>query len=81
MDTLSAVNSVIRDSGLTSRRVSQMMGKSESYMSAAIAQSKRKGGGFNSATLAELADVCGYKLALVPRDRVPESAVVIDPPR
>ena len=56
------------------------MGKSEGYISAAIAQSKRKGGGVNTSTLASVADVCGYAVVLVPKDSVPDDAITIDPP-
>lgn len=80
METIDAINTAISASGQTSRRVSQLMGKSDSYISAVIASSKRKGGGVYSATLANLADVCGYALALVPTGKVDDTMLVIDPP-
>lgn len=80
MQTLEAINAAISSSNQTVREVSQAMGKSDGYISSVIASSKRKGGGVYSATLANLADVCGYALALVPADKVDGDMLVIDPP-
>ena len=80
MQTLDAINKVISESDLTVRGVSQAMGKSDGYISSVIASSKRKGGGVYSATLAGVADVCGYDLMFVPKGKAPEGAVAIDPP-
>ena len=80
MDALGAVKKAVEASGKTTREVSEQMGRSEGFLSATIAQSKRKGGGLNSATLAAIAGVCGYSLALVPPADLPGSAITIDPP-
>ncbi|MEG0303876.1 hypothetical protein [Gordonibacter sp.] len=80
MDALDALSKAITKSGEGTRKLSSALGKSDGYISATIAQSRRKGGGLHSATLASVADVCGYSLALVPHDTVPPDALVIDPP-
>ncbi|MEG2025140.1 MAG: hypothetical protein RRZ85_06290 [Gordonibacter sp.] len=52
------------------------MDKPDSYVSSAIS----RGSVPRCDTMARMADVCGYSLALVPRDAVPPDALVIDPP-
>lgn len=80
MQVLDAITKLVNASGRSWRDISATMGKSDNYLSATVAQSKRKAGDVRSATLAEFAAACGYVLALVPVDQLPESAVVIDAP-
>lgn len=80
MKTTDAMHAAIDASGMSSRAVSVKMGKSANYVSAVIASSRNKGGGVYSATLANLADVCGYALALVPVADLPDTAITVDPP-
>ena len=75
MNTNNAMRTVVRESGLSMRRVSELMGRSSSWLGATL----QRPGSSEAATVARLASVCGYKLALVPRDSVPDSAIVIDP--
>ena len=80
VQTLEAINAAIESSGMTVRGVSQAMGKSDGYISSVISSSKRKGGGVYSGTLANLAQVCGYTLALVPAGKDVDGMLAIDPP-
>ena len=81
MQTVEAMRHVVEKSGKTKRAVSRDMGKSDNYVASVIEQSQRKGGGVYSNTLASLATACGYILALVPAEGLPEGAVAIDPPK
>lgn len=78
METVDALQKMIQSTGESNRAVSVAMGRSANYVNSAIEQSKRKGGGLNSLTLANAADVCDYALALVPKDDLPDSAITID---
>lgn len=80
MDTIDAVRGAVGASGKSMRAVSEDMGRSSNYVYSSLEQSQRKGGGLHSATLAGIANACGYSLALVPHDQVPPDALVIDPP-
>lgn len=78
MDTTGAMREAWQRSGLTSRAVSEAMGRSPSWLSATLARPRTS----EASTVAELADVCGYRLALVPgREALPPGSIVIDPPR
>lgn len=76
MDTTEAMRETWRRSGLTSRAISEAMGRAPSWLSATLAKPRTS----EAATVAALARVCGCELCIVPRDDVPQSAIVIDPP-
>lgn len=77
MDTNDAMRSLLIRSDLSQRAASLAMGRSPNYLGTALA----KQGSSSAAIVAELADVCGYSLVLVPSRDVPPGAIVIDPPR
>ena len=56
-------------------RIGPALGKSESYVSATAS----RGSVPRCDTMAEMAEACGYRLALVPKSDVPPSAIAIDP--
>lgn len=74
MNENEAIRTMLDRSGLSQTRASLMMGKSPSWLSASLAHS-----GCGASTLARIADVCGYELALVPKGGVPDGGLVIDP--
>lgn len=75
MDTKDAMKAIVSESGYSMRRASELMGRSPNWLANTLARS----GSSEAATVAELAEVCGYRLALVPCSDVPPSAFVIDP--
>ena len=75
METNDAMRAMVARSGLTSRGVSVAAGRSPSWLSATLARPGDSAAG----VLAAIAAPCGYALALVPSDRVPGGALVIDP--
>lgn len=77
MDTNDAMRSMIGAAGLSARRASLDMGRSAAWLSNTLARP----GSSTAETLAELAEVCGYRLCAVPVDDVPPSALIIDAPR
>ena len=77
MDTNEAMRALIDGAGFSARGASLAMGRSDNWLSATLARP----GGSKAATVAELAGVCGYKLALVPSGAaLPSGSIVIDPP-
>ena len=76
MDTTEAMRETWRRSALTSRAISEAMGRAPSWLSATLAKPRTS----EAATVAALARVCGGELCIVPRDDVPQSAIGIDPP-
>ena len=80
MTPVDAVRVMLRSSGVTMMQAAGKMGKSQNFLTSALATGRRRGGGLNTATLAGAAAACGYALALVPVDRLPEEAVVMDFP-
>ncbi len=77
MDTNDAMRALVARSGLSMRAVSMDMGRSPTWLSTTLGRD----GSSEAAIVAELADVCGYSLVLVPSRDVPPGAIVIDPPR
>ena len=76
MNTNDAMRTVVKNAGISMRAASERMGRSPNWLGATLARS----GSSEASTLAALGDVCGYALALVPLDEVPEGAIVIDAP-
>ena len=77
MDTNSVMQEMTRSAGLTMKQASLDMGRSANWLSSTLSRP----GGSEAATVASLAEVCGYALAAVPVDDLPPSALVIDPRR
>ena len=80
MNTTEALRAIIADTGESNRVISARMNRSENYVTSLLRQAERMGADMNASTVAGIAAACGYALALVPVDRVPEGAVVIDAP-
>ena len=76
MDTHKAIKIMLKLSDITQDRISTELGRSKYWLSSTFhaAQDSRAG------TVAAIANICGYKLALVPSDSVPANALIIDPP-
>lgn len=77
MEAMNALATAAKTAEVPTTHIGPKMGKGANYFSAV----KSRGSVPRCDTMAAMADVCGYKLALIPRDKVPPSAVVIDPPR
>lgn len=80
MEVTAAVRAMIAGAGLRIVDVSRALGKTDNVLTASLARAA-KGGGMSTSTLAPAAEVCGYRLALVPADNLPPDALTIDPPR
>lgn len=76
MNTNELMKALINKKGLSMRGASLALGRSPNW----LASTTGKPGSSEAATVAELAEICGYKLAAIPADDVPDSALVIDPP-
>lgn len=75
MDTNNAMRSMIDAAGLSARRASLDMGRAPAWLSNTLARP----GSSTADTIASLAAVCGYVLALVPSDQdLPSGSLVID---
>lgn len=61
--------------GLPTTHIGPMIGKGANYFSAIDS----RGSTPKADTLAAMLKPCGYKLAAIPEDELPESALVIDP--
>lgn len=75
MDAYSAVRAMSKDSSITLYAISKALGKSANY----INNGASRGSIPRCDTMARMADVCGYKLALVPADELTKGALVIGP--
>lgn len=80
MKATDAARAVMRESGVTMTRAAESMGKSQNYVTSALSNGEKRGGGLSVSTLVGIAAACGYALALVRADDVPGGAVVIDAP-
>lgn len=73
-NSLSALREVIRDSGLSERELSRVLGKSEGYISSLVHQNRD-----TSPTVWRLATVCealGYEIAMRPCDGKGETYIL-----
>ena len=77
MESMDALRIAASRSDTSITSIGASMGKSDSYVSATAS----RGSVPRCDTMAAMADVCGYRLALVPRGDLPDTALVIDPPR
>lgn len=76
MNSYEAIEIAAANAGLSTNKVSRAIGKADSYISA----SKTRGSTPQANNLAAMLEVCGYKLAAIPSDDLPDTALVIDPP-
>lgn len=77
MKAIEALEKAAKESKTPLGKIGKNTGKHESYFSAI----KSRGSVPKCDTMAEMADVCGYCLALVPYDDLPLSAIPIDFPK
>lgn len=75
MEAIEAVKEAAKKSGVTYAAIADAMGKRPNY----ISSTARQGGSQQANTLAAMLEPCGYKLAAIPSDSVPDDALVIDP--
>lgn len=80
MKTTDALRHAIKASGYSMRSLSTKAGKSENYVSGIVGQAERTSGELTAATISTISNICGYGLALVPKEDLPATALVIDPP-
>lgn len=74
MELWDVVNKVKADSGLSDRALSERLRRSSGYFSALKAQNKDP----QTSTVVRMLGACGYALAAVPVDALPDDALVID---
>lgn len=74
MDTNEALRQVISSSGLSMRSISESLGKSPTWLGSTLGRD----GSSRAATVADVASVCGWSLALVQAGEEPRGALVID---
>lgn len=74
MNVEQAIRTAAKIAGKSLNSVSRDVGKNDNYLSVTFG----RGSVPKSDTLAQLADTCGYSLALVPSSHVPPDAIVID---
>lgn len=77
MDAMSALDIAATSAAMPTTHIGPAIGRGANYYSAI----KSRGSVPRCDTMAAMADVCGYRLALVPRGDLPDTALVIDPPR
>lgn len=75
MEAYEALKQAGAVAGVSMNKIGRALGKSDSYVAKGIA----RGSSPQCNTMASMAAVCGYSLALVPSDAVPGDALVIDP--
>lgn len=75
MDAINAVRQAANNSGVKTTEIGPAMGKTKSYLAA----NASRGSIPKADSLAAMLEVCGYVLCAVPKDKVPKSAIVIDP--
>lgn len=75
MDAYSALRIAAERGGVSLARIGRVMGRPDNFVSNNIS----RGSIPRCDTMARMADVCGYKLALVPADELTTGALVIDP--
>ena len=74
MNSNCAIRELVGRAGVSLRNASIQMGKSPTFLSSTLTNNAS----CECATIAALASVCNYSLVLVPRDSVPNDAIVID---
>lgn len=75
MNTEQVIREAASISGNSLRSVSSSMGKSANYIGSTLNQGSTP----KADTLASMLEPCGYSLAAIPKEDLPNSALVIDP--
>lgn len=75
MNAMDAVREAAALSGIPVTHIGTAMGKRPNYINVAIARGRSP----QSDTLAAMLKPCGYVLAALPADQVPQCALVVDP--
>lgn len=75
MKAYEVVRSAAKSNGVPITHIGPALGKSSVYVN----NGASRGSVPKADTLASMLSVCGYVLAALPADQVPESALVIDP--
>lgn len=75
MNAYDALKSAGAIAGVPMYKIGRELGKPDSYVSNGMA----RGSSPRCNTMAAMAEVCGYRLALVPVCSLPDDALVIDP--
>ena len=76
MEAYDAIKAAAAVAGVPTTHIGPAMGKTPGY----VANGAARGSAPRVDTMARMADVLGYALALVPVDDVPPSAIVVDAP-
>lgn len=76
MEAFEALRIASDKAGIPDYKIGPSMGKPASYVS----NGRARGSSPQCNTMAAMLGVCGYRLAAIPSEDVPESALVIDPP-
>lgn len=72
-----AVVLMMNSSGMTMVQLAEKIGRSKNFITSTVARSRQRGGSIATDTMLKVADACGYKLAYVKHDEVPEDAIVL----
>lgn len=80
MRVTEAIREVMSLAGMSSRQVSQGIGRTDNYVTSVVRQAERMNADMNTSTVAVIGSACGYTLALVPDGELPPGAIPIDPP-
>lgn len=75
MKAIDALKEVLNSSGIPVTHIGLKLGRRPNYVSGIAT----RGSTPQADTLASMLSVCGYVLAALPADQVPESALMIDP--
>lgn len=75
MKALDSVVAAAKASGVTYTSIADAMGKRPNYINVALNSGREP----QAAIVASMLEPCGYKLAAIPSDSVPDDALVIDP--
>lgn len=81
MEANRAISALLGVSGFKASEVSRELGRVPGWLSSVLYKSRRDCGGMTTGTVAAVARVCGYRLALIPEwESIPPDSFVIDPP-
>lgn len=75
MNTKEVIENASQKAGKSYKTISNEINRSNNFLSNTLG----RGSTPQADTLANVLDACGYKLAAIPADEVPASALVIDP--
>lgn len=75
MKAIDALKEALNSSGIPVTHIGLKLGRRPNYVSGIAT----RGSAPQADTLASMLSACGYVLAALPADQVPESALVIDP--